>query len=446
MLFTRRTAMLAGASTLLLPAACKYIRRQTIQANDLIPVFGSNTGSANYSTEDVQDRYIEQLGKGFDSVIGQMKALLVDGEQIEPTISPVQDDTANKFKYFLVEDQQSYYSLIQTAANAKAKFGSLSAKGSFSSSNEYSTSSYCLHVCALARRYGKAVSFDSRKLKLSHVYRNAMKVTGGNKAQMLKTFGDQYVAAVVPGDTLFVDLQFNTTSMKSKNDLKASISANYGALASGSGSISKLVREASGHKAISLLMVGLDGTMVPHEYTAAEIENNVKLFFERKDPKYTAAFMRYDPVDQIFADNGHPNWVNNVDVERRRTFFERANDAYEYLEQVHSDANYVAKNPAEFDEGVARQAAKDFTRSGDLMDRISADVRMTNAKFADTGVTDPAFNKDLRTLLKSPFQTYPQKEPPSAPSAPAPRPRKYKFCDTMADVLSPEEKAVCDAG
>jgi len=358
----------------------------------------------NYTTQNPAARYIEQLGKGYDSVIGELKALLVDGEQIEPTISPVEDDTANKFKYFMVEDQQSYYSLIQTAANAKAKLGAFSAKGGFSSTNEYASSSYCLHVCALARRYGKAVSFDARKLKLSNVFSNAQRKTGGNKAQMLRAFGDQYVAAVVPGDTLFIDLQFNTSSMQAKQDLKASISANYKTLASGSGSFSKLVQESRSHKAVSLLMVGLDGSMVPQQYTAEEIENAVKTFFNRENPQYRAAFMRYDPVDQIFASNGHPDWVNHEDVERRRTFFDRANEAYEYLEQVHSDANYVAKNPAEFDEGVARRAAKDFMRTRDLMDRISADVRMTNAKFANTGITGPAFNKDLRTLLDRPFK------------------------------------------
>lgn len=427
MSITRRMALAGGASLAAVPMlhGCSS-SRSTFSIDDIVAI--EPTDEKTLSLSD----YADQLGRGFDSVLGETRGVFVKGDVRETRIAPDDRDRANKVTYHLVEDQQSYSFLRAMSASARARFGSFGGGGSTSRSTFKQTSSYSIHICALARRFDRSLVLDSRSIKLSDEAgrqisnsRNRRGWTQDGKSQMLRAYGDQFVSAVTSGSELFFDLEFTCASRADMDRLKASISASYGSLVSGGGSFSQVISSASSRKTVNMTLSGIDGRGVPATISADEAQRIISRFLDNDQLNAQPIYLTPRDVMEAPMRSGSADWVDFPQRTTRQRFFDDAAGVIEYLEMVLVDADYVRRNPDEFDSQTLDRALKDQEGASAYLKLVEDAAQDAYNEFRSSGQTGPAFSRrfDVTSLgLRKYEQKTPTPQP--APQRPPPAPRR----------------------
>jgi hypothetical protein len=429
----RRRTMLEGMGALALAAGlegCLAAKPQATTGTGLIlPLHlaaqGSSmkSGAAAAAPDPSQPQpYIDQVGRGCDTVFDELKGPMVTGTVVRSPVSPTEFDVRNGLKYQMIESQSDYYSLTKKSARAKGRFGLFSGGGGGSKVNEKTSNSYTLHICALARRMDQSYQLNKDTIKLT---KDAEAVIRGERDphRRLRDWGDSFVAGVIPGSELFIDIQFETRSKTAKTNCAASVSASYGKLVSGSGSYSQVISSANSYKKVVVEITGLDATGVPRQYTADEAQRIIEHFLSTPDAQASVWAMNTRPVSDLVLRGRKLDWVDFQEMRRRETFLGQAEASLLYLDNGQTDAEYVRANPGEFDKATQDRAAKDLEEIVRARTAIFGICDDAYADFRNDGQSGPKFDPARITGVLPTLTEYVQVEPSPPPPKPRPKPQ-----------------------
>lgn len=386
------STMLAGCQTKARPGGLTLVT--PLSPGDL----GAGS-SVDKSGAVAEGPYVDELGRGVDTVFDEGKRYFVTGELVRSSVLPEGVTNANELKYQLIENQQDYHSLIRRSAKAKGRWKIFSGGASGSSRTEARSNSYSLHVCAVARRYDAAHYLKNGTVRLTEDGETFIRSIARDRGRLLRSLGDMYVAGVQPMAELIVDIRFETSSSSNRRRCSASVSAGVSGLVSGSGSFKQLIDNASAYKRVTVEISGLTADQTPHAFTANEATELVRSFLSRTDGAANTAWTSTRDVGDLTLRRGlMPEWVNFTERMRREQFVATGESSMDYLIDARADAEYVAANPVEFDGATRDRAAQDLIAISQTMDRIAALGNAAHAHFRDTGqngsMFDPAPLKD----------------------------------------------------
>jgi hypothetical protein len=276
----------------------------------------------------------------------------------------------------------------------------------------------------LARRVDQSFQLNKNTIRL---IKEAEQATLGERDpnRRLRDWGDTFVAGVVPGSELLIDIKFETSSRSAKTDCKASMSASYGKMVSGSGSYSQVISSAKSYKKVTVDIVGVDATGVPKQYTADEAQKMVEHFLATPDKQSSVWEMNLRPVSDLSLRGRKLDWVDFQGIRRRENFLAAAEVSMAYLHYGQIDAEYVRDNPSEFDKATFDRASKD------LQDIVVARKKLLDigedayADFRNDGKTGAKFDVARFDGVMPKLDEYVQQER-TPPPTPKPRP-KPKF-------------------
>lgn len=367
------------------------------------------------------DPYVDELGRGFDSVFDETKMFFVTGEVIRSDYNPTTGDARDSLAYELLESQDSYYAFTKKSARAKARYKLFSGSGRASKTSEKTSNSYSLHICALARRFDPMHSLKNGTVALTEEGERLYRRYKDRPGELIKLLGDSYVAGVLPGAELLLDIRFETSSKTARGNASAALRLSYGKLASGSASYGQVINSASSVKRVTVNITGVDGLPIPRLYTAEEANQLIQQFLRNTDVATTAAYMNYRPIRELTR-NGRPlDFVDYEVLSRRERFVSEAEAQLEYLDRVEADAVYVVGNENEFDSNTLDRARSDLPAIKTARNRIFDIGEAAYGRFRNTGSHD--FDYRVFETISPTFQTYEQIEPAKPTPAPTPRPK-----------------------
>ncbi|HEY5712627.1 MAG TPA: hypothetical protein VIT38_12100 [Allosphingosinicella sp.] len=386
------------------------------------------------------EEYVDQLGRGFDSVFDDTNRFLAEGEIKRSNVNPTEHDARNTLDYLLLENQDSYYNFVSKTARAKGRYKIVEASGSASTETEEITNSYSIHVCSIARRFDKSHQYKNGTIGLTEESKAVLRNLRGNKDLSLKFFGDSFISGVIPGAELFIDIQFETATSSSKRECKASLDVNVSKIGNGSVSYSQLIREARGYKRCIIKVLGLDAETTSRQFDSGEAAfEAISRFLAAADGPSTAAFMNYRPISELSLNGQVLDWVNNRELLAREAFVARLETRLAYLDLAQADAGYVSANPSEFDPQTRERAQSDTLLIGASRERVLQVGRDAYGEFKDTGKTSRQFALTRLDGLLPSLKTYQQIEPPppspQAPPPPPPPPPEPREHTGIHDVL-----------
>lgn len=386
-----------------------------------LPDVAGFTKAGTAAEGDVQ-RYADQIGRGFDSVFDESRRYFVEGEMANTLITPHPDYLPNTLKYELVENQSQYRAVISRSAKAKGRYGIFKARGGGSSQTEKTNNSYSLRVCAVAKKFGPAITLKNGTTRLSREAIGVIRTARNNKNALLLGMGDNYISGILPASELFIDIIFETSSSSSRRALKASISGSFGRIASGSGSYSELIGSARSYKRVVIELTGING--VSREFSPDNAWSMIENFYNDTTTQAYAAQIFRREVSELVVNNQSVDWVDVRARAQRENFVSEAEASLLYLANGRADAEYVAANVDEFAAETIERAQADLQAIQSAEGRIIQAGAEARLDFDESGSTtakfDPARIADALPTLKG----YLQKEPTPAPaSTPAPRPK-----------------------
>lgn len=418
---------MAAAAVLAALPGCARGNHELVEANEVVgagftlPLDLAGQSPVLKRAPTVTDPYVDQVGRGCDTIFDNLKGLMVTGTLIRSPVSPTEFDVRNGLKYQQVETQEAYYSLTSKSARAKGRYKAFSASGSGSKVNELTTNSYSLHICALARRVDQSFQLKNDTIRLT---KGAEDVIRGERDsdRRLRDWGDSFVAGVIPGSELFIDIKFQTSSRSEKTDCKASIAASFSNLVSGSGSYSQVISSARSYKNVVVEIIGLDATSVPKQFTAEEAQRIIERFLATPDTQSSVWAMNLRPVSDLSLRGRKLDWVDFQAMRRRENFLAKAESCLTYLDRGQIDAEYVRGNRSEFDQATFDRASNDLGGIAAARERILVIGSDAYDTFRNDGKTSPKFDPAMFDAVMPKLAEYVQREPTPQP-APAPRPQ-----------------------
>ena len=356
-----------------------------------------------------EPRYVDQLGQSIDSVTDKLKQLLATGEKGETDVSPDEGYRQNSLQWSMIEDQSAYQARIRSSAKGHGRFALFSGSGGGSTSKIEAKNSYSLSVNCIAMRHSKCVLFKGRP-KLDAEMAKFIRRNSRDKARLLRELGDSYVHAVIPANSLFVEILFNTSSKSKMKELTASVSGSLGSLGGGSGSYAQLIGNARSHKGFEVRAWGVDGNDVLTKLTAQEIAAALGRFFaDDTRPKFANCV--YKPVSFLVDDDGPLNFADEADRLARERFATRVTECLEILDNARADAVYVGQNRGEFDPSTVSRASDDLPIIRDASLKVQELGEDTFAMFQRSGKTDASFDRGRIDAVMPKLLGYDQREP-----------------------------------
>jgi hypothetical protein len=372
------------------------------------------------------DPYVDQVGRGCDTTFDELRRPMITGTLIRSPIAPTEFDVRNGLKWKMIETQTDYYSLTRKSARAKGRYKLFKARGSGSKASEFTSNSYSLHICALARRVDQSFQLNKDTIRLT---KEAEQVILGERDpnRRLRDWGDTFVAGVIPGSELFIDIKFETSSRSAKTDCRTSISASYDKMVSGSGSYSQVISKAKFYKTVTVEIVGLDDKGVPKQYTADEAQKMVEHFLATPDKQSSVWEMNLRPVGDLSLRGRRLDWVDFQAIRRRENFLAEAETSMTYLHYGEIDAEYVRDNSSEFDKATFDRASKDLQDIGVARKKLLDIGEDAYAAFRNDGKTGAKFVLARFDGVMPELEEYVQRErTPPPPPKKRPKPERSR--------------------
>lgn len=222
---------------------------------------------------------------------------------------------------------------------------------------------------------------------------------------------------------MFIDIKFETSSRSAKSNCKASFSASYGKLASGTGSYSQVISEAKHYKNVTVNIIGVMSGGVPKEFTVNESQQIIERFLANQDKQTNVWEMNLRPVSDLSLRGRKLDWVDFQALRLRSNFLAEAESSMEYLHYGEIDAQYVRDNQNEFDDATIQRASKDLQDIAVARKKIDDIVDDAYADFRNDGKTGAKFQLARFDAVMPKLIDYDQKEPTPPPTPQPPRPR-----------------------
>ncbi|MDP5280251.1 hypothetical protein Q9Q95_15085 [Sphingomonas sp. DG1-23] len=374
---------------------------------------------------------VRQLGLGFDSAFGEEMRHMVSGEAVETTVVAHEDYRPNTLRYHMTETQEEFNSVISRSAKAKGRYGLFKSGGKFASSNDVTTDSYSINICAIVKKYRKAIYIKPETAALSPEAEKILRRNHRDHDRLLHQFGDTYISHLIPASELLIDMKFSTRSRQDKSDLKGSLSASYGKLVSGKASYAEIVQSAQSHKQVEISISGLDASGVPRAYTAEEAQRIIADFLGDDSRASYATAIGYTPIDRLSLRGSPLNFVNNRELLKRHQFVDEVEITFAYLDNAIRDAAYVAANPDEFDQATVQRAAADRDAIMQAHSRVTDAALEAHAAYRDGDMDEKMFDRPRISGMRPALSSYVQRDraasqpapPPAARPVPRPQPR-----------------------
>jgi hypothetical protein len=361
------------------------------------------------------------VGKGYDSVLGEYKNDIFTPVFREMTFPPY-DDT-DVFKFELSKSQSDFTRITSLSAKGKGSYGLAKVKASASVKTFFNANSYSCHLIGYFRK--SANPYDSRVTSIEPRALEFIRTNRNNPTLLERQFGDEVITGFDLAAELIVIAEFQAESEEKKQEIATQISGSYKS-GSGSAKFAQAVRSATSSKNTTILITGhLPDSKVDltSEEEVIKFLTNFNTEYQSKQRITSYRTRGYGTLNALLR---YP-FVNRRNIYMRYNFASKLNSLYQNYVDWSANIDYVLddNNRSQFEKDVIDQAQNDQKACKRDTNKIEEMHVASVLAWSDGQDWKSFYNPKLLESFREEFPNYKQKKtivPPPPTTRRPPRP------------------------